>query len=659
MFSGSGLLPGGDTLADCTLRTTDGAQFRAHRAFLCTTSPYFQALFGEDYGAPRNVLVAGVKGTALDVLLTFEYTDQLCVNKDTVLDVLEAADMLLLDAAREQCLDLLLRSMCPENCLFLGTLTRRYYCPKFTEAVMRYAHRNFEEVWQRSETFGETPVWLLYDLLASPELNVERETSVLEVIARWFSTASAEQRSKLLELLRCVRIGRCKMEAIEDFERRWPQLADSVEYKDAVTEALKLGPCVCSQDKLLLQLLKPEKPPPQLAPANLVPNPAAAVAQAVGNALFALDPQAAAAALAAAAAFGAVAAGANPEVLVAEGENQDSGVNTPEPVPQTKPMPLTQARCDTCGLINPERWLPRLPSELIFIVGGWSQGRTRSTIEAFDTRVNRSYHGVVLVRRRLYVVGGLKMREYLRTLDSYDLDRCEWRNHSSMNVPRAYVAAAALGEHIYAVGGHTGTERTSSAERYSPHTNQWTMIARMSRRRSDGSACAFKGRLYISGGFNGRQVLESVEEYTPSLDSWCLVRPLLNPRCSHRMVEHGGRIYVIGGYDGRRRLHTVLRSEPGLPLCWRKMPRLNTPRSTFAVAQLGGDLYVIGGFNGTSLISDVERYTPGDICWYRITPLNQPVSALSGCAVTGVELMRKFSARGSQASIHVQPIVLE
>ncbi|KAK8765983.1 hypothetical protein V5799_007237 [Amblyomma americanum] len=195
------------------------------------------------------------------------------------------------------------------------------------------------------------------------------------------------------------------------------------------------------------------------------------------------------------------------------------------------------------------------------------------------------------------------MREYLRTLDSYDLDRCEWRNHSSMNVPRAYVAAAALGEHIYAVGGHTdfhqyaarvgqflalvsaaGTERTSSAERYSPHTNQWTMIARMSRRRSDGSACAFK----------------------------------------------------------------VLRSEPGLPLCWRKMPRLNTPRSTFAVAQLGGDLYVIGGFNGTSLISDVERYTPGDICWYRITPLNQPVSALSGCAVTGVELMRKFSARVPQ-----------
>lgn len=322
-------------------------------------------------------------------------------------------------------------------------------------------------------------------------------------------------------------------------------------------------------------------------------------------------------------------------------------------------MDLKQACCQKCGLTNPERWLPRLPSELIIVFGGWSNGQPRATIEAYDPRVNRwfqhkdadftarAYHGVVLFRRRLYVLGGMKLRLYLRSIESYDLDRGQWNHHSPMHVPRAYVAAAALGEHIYAMGGHTGVERTSTVERYSVRTNQWTMVARMMRRRSDGAACAFKGRLYISGGFNGRKVLESVEEYNPSLDAWSLVRPLPYPRCSHRMFNHGGRLYVIGGFDGRRRLHTVLKSDENLPLRWHKAPSLNCARSTFGVATLGDVIYVIGGFNGTSIVASVECYTPGERHWNKAKPLNGPVSALAGCVLSGINVARKFSARGA------------
>ncbi|KAK8785084.1 hypothetical protein V5799_008558 [Amblyomma americanum] len=146
MFSHGGLLPGGDSTADCHLRTTDGWHFLAQRGFLSATSRYFRALFGEEYGSPRDVLVSGVKGSALDILLTFLYTDQLFVSVPNVLDVLQAADMLLLDEPREQCLKLLLRYMVPENCLSLAALTRRYPYPKFTKTVMNYALLHFDQV---------------------------------------------------------------------------------------------------------------------------------------------------------------------------------------------------------------------------------------------------------------------------------------------------------------------------------------------------------------------------------------------------------------------------------------------------------------------------------------------------------------------------------
>ncbi|XP_077523544.1 uncharacterized protein LOC144134510 [Amblyomma americanum] len=652
MFSHGKLLPGGDSTADCRLRTTDGGLFLAQRGFLSATSPYFRALFAEEYGSPRDVVVSGVKGSALDVLLTFLYTDQLFVSAENVLDVLKAADMLLLDEPRDQCLSLLLRYMAPENCLGLATLTRRYSCPKFTDAVMAYVRQHFDHVWRCSENLRDIPEWLLYDLLCSPELNVSREEDAMEVIARWYSATREEESSTLSDLLRCVRIGCCEPGVADLFRERWPALADTVAFQEEVTKALQLGPCTCSRDPLLMKLREPEKPVPIAPTPNLIPFANAAGAQhlnAAAQKFLALNAVAVAAAALAEAASAAARQAAGPT----------AGVQGGEPAHHATSMPLTQAYCDVCGLVNPERWLPRLPSELIFVVGGWSKGQPQSTVEAFDHRVNRwfqfktdgfkprAYHGLVQWRRRLFVVGGLKLQSYLRSVDSFDLDSCEWHRHSPMHVTRAYVAAAALGDHIYAIGGHTGVERTRTVERYEPLTNQWSMVASLSRRRSDGSACAYKGRLYVSGGFSGTDVLKTVEVYTPSLDCWTSVRSLPSPRCGHRMVEHCGRLYVIGGFDGLRRLEKVLRSDECLPLRWRAVPSMATPRSSFAVTQLGDDLYVIGGFNGTSLVASVERYTPADNSWSEAKPLNAPASAFGACTVRGSEVSRKFSARGA------------
>ncbi|XP_077521407.1 uncharacterized protein LOC144132686 isoform X1 [Amblyomma americanum] len=676
MFWHCGLLPGGVLTADCRLRTTDGGEFRAQRGFLRVSSPYFRALFAEDNGSPRDVLVSGVTGGALDVLLTFLYTDQLFVSGRNVLDVLQAADMLLLDVVREKCFHVLLRSLAPENCLSIAQLSHRYKDPKFVDTVMAYARENFDEVWRRSDDFGKTPYWLLYDLLASPELNILHEEDALEAIASWHSTAEPRDSSMLLELLRCVRIGCCKRETFDVFRERWPTMAKSADFQEAITEALNLGPCRCSKNPVLLKLREPEKELLQTAHSSLVKNPAAAAAAnnpgAAEEAFLALNAVTAAATALHEAAVAAANAVAPAAAARAEADGLAAGTNVQgEPAHSDEDrskdaLPLKQARCGTCGLANPERWLPRLPSELIFVVGGWSKGRAQSTIETFDHRVNRwfqfqskevkprAYHGGVQWRRQVFVIGGLNLAYYLRSVDSFDLDRCKWHHHSPMHVTRAYVATAALGDHIYAIGGHTGVERTRTVERYEPLKNQWTIVAPMNRQRSDGSACVFNGRLFVSGGFNGGHVLESVEVYTPSSDSWSLVQPLPSPRCSHRMVAHCGRLYVIGGFDGRHRLDKVICSENSLPLRWHDMPSLSTPRSTFAVAQLGDYLYVIGGYNGTSLIADVERYAPGDDSWREAKALTCAVGAHSGCTVRGLEVCRKLSARGATFPLNAE-----
>ncbi|KAH7961137.1 hypothetical protein HPB52_003176 [Rhipicephalus sanguineus] len=71
------------------------------------------------------------------------------------------------------------------------------------------------KIWQRSNEFVNTPGWLMYELLSSPELNVQREEHVLHAIAKWWmsgSSAAALDGNVLRQLLQCVRIGRCDKE---------------------------------------------------------------------------------------------------------------------------------------------------------------------------------------------------------------------------------------------------------------------------------------------------------------------------------------------------------------------------------------------------------------------------------------------------------------
>ncbi|XP_075538578.1 uncharacterized protein LOC142572983 isoform X1 [Dermacentor variabilis] len=416
-------------------------------------------------------------------------------------------------------------------------------------------------------------------------------------------------------------------------------------YREAVLEALERGPCLCSPIPFLLEKFSAQEPGAPVAEAAAIGVAAPIVA----------DPAAVVRNDAAAAVADADASAAPADVgsdVDMEEDDADVGV--------TEDLPVVKPQCNKCGKNNPERWLPRFPHNMLFVVGGWRMGQPLSDIVAFDPSANRwvyhknesifeprAYHAVAVYKRRIFVLGGMQERNYLRSTISYDMDKCEWKSESSMNVPRAYVAAVALGEYIYAIGGHTGVERTPSVERYCPRTRQWTVVSRMHRRRSDAAACVIKGRLLVSGGFNGLRYLESIEVYTPQTDSWSLVHSLPFPRCSHRMIVLGAYVYVIGGFDGRRRLTSVVRSLTLLPLKWYSIAHLKKPRSTFALAQLDDELYVIGGHDGKTIVSNVERYSPRDGSWSSAPSLSEPVSAMAACLVSGGAICKKLSVRGT------------
>ncbi|GFO49722.1 kelch-like protein 10 [Plakobranchus ocellatus] len=158
---------------------------------------------------------------------------------------------------------------------------------------------------------------------------------------------------------------------------------------------------------------------------------------------------------------------------------------------------------------------PRLPRDILFVIGGSNFGFPLNLVEAFDCRTfswsvicpydfgtvkeatfvhsPRSYHGMVALNKDIYVIGGFSGHVYLSSCCKLKADSLTWENVTPMNTKRCYVGAVTVKGFIYTVGGYDGVYRLNSAERFSTETNQWSFISPMMQQRSDAGVAVLDG----------------------------------------------------------------------------------------------------------------------------------------------------------------------
>lgn len=300
---------------------------------------------------------------------------------------------------------------------------------------------------------------------------------------------------------------------------------------------------------------------------------------------------------------------------------------------------------------------PRIPRDIIFAFGGWSNGAASALMETYDSRVNkwfpvhtrttpRAYHGIANLNGVIYVIGGFDGVNYFNTVQAYDPVRRSWKVKANMHQARCYVSTVVLAHSgktfIYACGGYDGIHRTNTCERYDPDENQWYPISPMNHQRSDASAAVLNGKLYIVGGFDGHEVLQTVEEYDPETNQWRLIESMTRPRSGVQCVAYDDCLYVFGGNDGNTRQNSAEKFDP-FQRTWTMLAEMRVPRSNFSTAVLEDQIYIIGGFNGMNTIHDVEMYDIRTNKWFEMWPMQQNRSALGACVVERLPNGREYS----------------
>ncbi|XP_055379258.1 kelch-like protein 10 [Condylostylus longicornis] len=303
---------------------------------------------------------------------------------------------------------------------------------------------------------------------------------------------------------------------------------------------------------------------------------------------------------------------------------------------------------------TPALALPRLPHEVLFAIGGWSEGLPQKCIETYDTRADRwirisaedtssprAYHGTAVIGHKIYCIGGFDGVEYYNTCRVFDAVEKTWREISPMHNKRCYVSVATLNDYIYAMGGFDGQTRQSSAEKYDYRSNQWTMIASMNIQRSDASACTLNEKIYITGGFNGQECMNSAEYYDPNRNEWFLIPNMISRRSGVSCVSYKGYIYVMGGFNGLSRMNTGEKFDP-IAQRWSPIKEMYHPRSNFGLEIIDDMIIAVGGFNGVATISHAECYVVEHDEWLEATDMGMVRSALTVNVVKELPNIRDY-----------------
>ncbi|UYV69015.1 KLHL10 [Cordylochernes scorpioides] len=182
-------------------------------------------------------------------------------------------------------------------------------------------------------------------------------------------------------------------------------------------------------------------------------------------------------------------------------------------------------------VLIPEIARPRMPHDVLFVMGGWSGGSATSLIETYDCRTDR-WMKKHFDRSHPTKEGRLQLPE------------------SDPTGPRAYHKCAVIDFDIFVIGGFDGMGYFNSCRRFNTLTKEWREIAPMYVRRSIGLDIL-------------PQAISTQVEKT-SVDSSCtaarrhhMCQVARCRRCYVSVAVLDRVIYAMGGYDGQRRQNTA------------------------------------------------------------------------------------------------------
>lgn len=125
---------------------------------------------------------------------------QIRLNEETIQDVVQAADLLLLTDLKTLCCEFLEGCIAAENCIGIRDFALHYCLHHVHYLASEYLETHFRDV-SSTEEFLELTPQKLKEVLSMEKLNVGNERYVFEAVIRWISHDSESRKVRTFKCL--------------------------------------------------------------------------------------------------------------------------------------------------------------------------------------------------------------------------------------------------------------------------------------------------------------------------------------------------------------------------------------------------------------------------------------------------------------------------
>ncbi|XP_063664792.1 kelch-like protein 5 isoform X3 [Pan troglodytes] len=431
----------------------------AHRLVLSSVSDYFAAMFTNDVREARQeeIKMEGVEPNSLWSLIQYAYTGRLELKEDNIECLLSTACLLQLSQVVEACCKFLMKQLHPSNCLGIRSFADAQGCTDLHKVAHNYTMEHFMEVI-RNQEFVLLPASEIAKLLASDDMNIPNEETILNALLTWVRHDLEQRRKDLSKLLAYIRLPLLAPQFLADMENN-ALFRDDIECQKLIMEAMKYH-------------LLPERRPMLQSPRTKPRKSTVGTLFAVGG----MDSTKGVAVL-------------EGPMYAVGGHDGWSYLNTVERWdPQARQWNFVATMSTPRSTVG-----VAVLSGKLYAVGGRDGSSCLKSVECFDPHTNKWTLCAQMSKRRggvgvttwnglLYAIGGHDAPASNLTsrlsdcVERYDPKTDMWTAVASMSISRDAVGVCLLGDKLYAVGGYDGQAYLNTVEAYDPQTNEWTQV---------------------------------------------------------------------------------------------------------------------------------------------------------------------------------------
>ncbi|KAF8817753.1 kelch repeat and K+ channel tetramerization domain containing protein, partial [Cardiosporidium cionae] len=278
-----------------------------------------------------------------------------------------------------------------------------------------------------------------------------------------------------------------------------------------------------------------------------------------------------------------------------------------------------------------------LPHSFLFVIGGHSGHQFLSSVELYDSQKNtfiggrhleteRAYAGGESLSNRIISFGGQNLNyKALADTEIFDVLRDCWTSGPPLNTPRRNVMSACLDDNVvYCMGGYDGRQFLSSVECYDIRTLRWMKVGEMPSPVSSASTLTHDGRVFILGGTEGSRS-NAVHEFDPRMNRWQTIPSLQKIRSASAAVTFLGHYFVFGGADEKNDILNSVEYLVNDGKQWKDYDAMPDKRMEFTVNLLDDTtLMLVGGVNKCEILDSSYFFKPESCVWEQGPPLNTP-----------------------------------